>query len=56
MTKHYCDKCGKKITPLIGWDITIESRNTDTYFRYELCSECTIELRRQLSENKEEEE
>lgn len=62
MTKHFCDKCGKEVSAFVSiptmWDIRCDARNTGTYFRYELCSECMLKLKKLLdskveSENKE---
>ena len=56
MTKHFCDKCGKEISAPTMWDIHCDARNTETYFRYEVCSECMLKLKKLLDSKVESEE
>ena len=44
MTKHFCDTCGKEASTPTMWDVRCDSRNTETYFQYEICSECMLEF------------
>ncbi len=58
MTKHFCDKCGKEVSAPIMWDIRCDARDTETYFHFEICSECMLKVKnfliaRQKSEDKE---
>lgn len=55
MTKHFCDKCGKEVSAPSMWDINFDARNTETYFRYEVCSECMLKIKK-LLDNKVESE
>ena len=45
MTKHFCDKCAKEIPAPVMWDIRCDARNTETYFQFEICSECMLKLK-----------
>ena len=56
MTKYFCDKCGKEVSKLTKWDILCDTHNTDTYFRFEVCSECMLELKKLLGSKAESEE
>ena len=46
MIKYVCDCCGKELPKITMWDITIDSLSTDTSFRFNVCSECTLAIKR----------
>lgn len=55
MIKHFCDKCGKEFSASTMWDIHCDARNTEIYFRFEVCSECMCKIKK-LFDSKEESE
>lgn len=56
MTKHFCDKCGKECSTPTMWDIRCDARNTETYFRFEICSECMLKVKKLFDSKTESEE
>lgn len=53
MTICYCDKCGKEVNFKTMWKMSVGVINTPTKFGYELCSECTLELRHWVEDKPE---
>lgn len=56
MIKHFCDKCGKELSAPAMWDIHCDARNTDTYFYFEICSECMLEVKKLFDSKAESED
>ena len=56
MTKHFCNKCGKEVSAPTMWDVSCDARNTETYFHFEICSECMLKFIRLFDSKAESEE
>lgn len=56
MIKYLCDKCGKEVSVPTMWKVRCDALNTETYFSFEICSECMLKLITLLDSKAESEE